>query len=56
MLARARDIVHSLTEDEKIAVVLAVTSQTMPTGNLTAMTQDERDLLGRWIAEGATTQ
>jgi uncharacterized membrane protein len=27
----------------------------MPLGNATHMTQDERDLLGRWIAQGAKT-
>ena len=32
---------------------LAVDSTTMPLGNATKMTQDERDLLGRWIAAGA---
>jgi uncharacterized membrane protein len=25
----------------------------MPLGNSTGMTQDERDQLGRWIADGA---
>jgi uncharacterized membrane protein len=25
----------------------------MPLGNATHMTQEERDLLGRWIAQGA---
>jgi uncharacterized membrane protein len=32
---------------------LAVETKTMPLGNLTHMTQTERDLLGRWIAQGA---
>jgi uncharacterized membrane protein len=31
----------------------AVESKTMPLGNVTHMTQTERDLLGRWIAQGA---
>jgi uncharacterized membrane protein len=31
----------------------AVQTQTMPLGNVTGMTQAERDLLGRWIAQGA---
>jgi uncharacterized membrane protein len=31
----------------------AVQTQAMPLGNLTGMTQAERDLLGRWIAQGA---
>jgi uncharacterized membrane protein len=32
---------------------LAVSSTAMPLGNVTKMTQAERDLLGRWIAQGA---
>jgi uncharacterized membrane protein len=31
----------------------AVQTQAMPLGNVTGMTQAERDLLGRWIAQGA---
>jgi uncharacterized membrane protein len=31
----------------------AVQTQAMPLGNVTGMTQTERDLLGRWIAQGA---
>jgi uncharacterized membrane protein len=31
----------------------AVETKTMPLGNVTHMTQAERDLLGRWIAQGA---
>jgi uncharacterized membrane protein len=31
----------------------AVETKTMPLGNVTYMTQAERDLLGRWIAQGA---
>ena len=31
----------------------AVQTQAMPLGNVTGMTQRERDLLGRWIAQGA---
>ncbi|MCG4455734.1 urate hydroxylase PuuD [Pseudomonas sp. MMS21-TM103] len=31
----------------------AVASQVMPLGNITQMTQDERDLIGAWIAQGA---
>jgi uncharacterized membrane protein len=31
----------------------AVETKTMPLGNVTGMTQAERDLLGRWIAQGA---
>ncbi len=32
---------------------MAVLTHTMPQGNKTGMTQDERDLIGRWIAGGA---
>jgi uncharacterized membrane protein len=31
----------------------AVTTKAMPLGNVTGMTEAERDLLGRWIAQGA---
>ncbi|MGP0174611.1 urate hydroxylase PuuD [Pseudomonas sp. NCHU5208] len=34
----------------------AVASQIMPLGNITQMTQDERDLIGRWIAQGASIE
>ncbi len=34
-------------------LVRAVQTKTMPLGNLTGMTEDERVLLGRWIAQGA---
>jgi uncharacterized membrane protein len=33
----------------------AVTSQIMPLGNITQMTQQERDLIGAWIVQGAPT-
>ncbi|MEW6463126.1 MAG: urate hydroxylase PuuD [Pseudomonadota bacterium] len=33
----------------------SVASQIMPLGNITQMTQDERDLIGNWIAKGAPT-
>jgi uncharacterized membrane protein len=32
---------------------VAVATRTMPLGNATGMTQDERDLLGAWIRQGA---
>ena len=35
---------------------VAVASTFMPLGNATRMTQQERDLLGRWIAAGAKTR
>ncbi|RJG09788.1 hypothetical protein D3879_17135 [Pseudomonas cavernicola] len=34
----------------------AVATQTMPLGNITQMTQEERDLIGAWIAQGAQTK
>ncbi len=33
--------------------LLAVATQTMPLGNITAITPAERDLLGAWVAQGA---
>jgi len=30
-----------------------IATQTMPLGNLTGMTADERALIGKWLAEGA---
>lgn len=33
----------------------AVATQIMPLGNITQMTQQERDLIGAWIAQGART-
>ena len=34
-------------------LVRAVQTKTMPLGNLTGMTDAERDTLGAWIAQGA---
>lgn len=34
----------------------AVHTKTMPLGNMTGMTDDEREVLGRWIAQGARTE
>jgi uncharacterized membrane protein len=34
-------------------LVRAVTTRTMPLGNVTGMTEDERRTLGAWIAQGA---
>ena len=33
----------------------AVTTQAMPIGNLTKMTNEERALVGKWLADGAST-
>lgn len=37
-------------------LIRAVTTKTMPLGNLTGMTDQERDLLGAWIVQGADVQ
>jgi uncharacterized membrane protein len=34
----------------------AIASQVMPLGNITQMTQDERDLIGAWIAQGPQSE
>jgi uncharacterized membrane protein len=44
--------IHALAAQIK---PVAVDSTFMPLGNATHMTQDERDLVGRWIAQGAKT-
>lgn len=49
MLEDPRDVVAN---QEKIRG-RAVETKTMPLGNLTGMTDDERVILGRWIAQGA---
>jgi uncharacterized membrane protein len=36
-------------------LVRAVITETMPLGNLTGMTPDERRRLGAWIVQGANT-
>jgi len=46
---------HVVTHKDRI-LVRAVETKTMPLGNLTGMTDDERAILGRWIAEGAHTE
>lgn len=50
-------VMYDTPEQVKAKVELikaqAVDSKTMPLGNLTGMTDEERKVLGRWIAEGA---
>ena len=46
---------HVVAHKDRI-LVRAVDTKTMPLGNLTGMTDDERATLGRWIAEGAHTE
>ena len=36
-------------------LVRAVQTKTMPLGNMTGMTDEEREVLARWIAQGAPT-
>jgi uncharacterized membrane protein len=43
---------HIRSQAQRIQTV-AVTARTMPPGNVTGMTDDERELLSRWIREGA---
>ncbi len=45
---------QAVTHAERIA--RAVESGIMPLGNLTGMTQEERDLVVRWVNEGAATE
>ncbi len=37
-------------------VAQSVTTNIMPLGNLTQMTQEERDVIGQWAENGATIQ
>ncbi len=45
---------QAVTHAERIA--RAIESGIMPLGNLTGMTQEERDLVVRWVNEGAATE
>jgi uncharacterized membrane protein len=51
VLETAADVVF---QKDRI-LVRAVETKTMPLGNMTGMTDEERALLGRWIADGART-
>ena len=51
MLENPADVV---AQKDRI-LVRAVQTKTMPLGNMTGMTDEERAILGRWIAEGAHT-
>ncbi len=46
-------VLHRYAERIRVRVV---ETRTMPLGNMTAMTEDERALLARWIAHGAPEQ
>jgi uncharacterized membrane protein len=47
------DTAQQIQEQAPRIQAQAVTSQIMPLGNITQMTQQERDLIGRWIDKGA---
>jgi uncharacterized membrane protein len=47
------DTAQEITGQADAIKALAVDSNTMPLGNATHMTEAERQLLGRWIAQGA---
>ena len=47
------DTPEEIAGDANRIRAVAVDSTFMPLGNVTHMTQEERDLLGRWIGEGA---
>jgi uncharacterized membrane protein len=44
---------HRIQALSQRIMVRAVTTKTMPLGNITGMTEDERTTLGAWIAQGA---
>jgi uncharacterized membrane protein len=47
------DTAEEIKAQAEAIQVQAVQTKAMPLGNVTGMTQAERDLLGRWIAQGA---
>ena len=47
------DTAAEIKEQADAIAQQAVQTKTMPLGNVTGMTQAERDLLGHWIAQGA---
>ncbi|HEY6067072.1 MAG TPA: urate hydroxylase PuuD [Gaiellaceae bacterium] len=47
------DTAEEIRAQAEAIQVQAVQTRAMPLGNVTGMTQAERDLLGRWIAQGA---
>jgi uncharacterized membrane protein len=49
------DTPEQIRSQASLIQALAVSATTMPLGNLTHMTPQERELLGRWIAQGAKT-
>ena len=51
----ARDTPEQIRQNAPRIQAQAVTTQIMPLGNITQMTQQERDLIGAWIVQGAQT-
>jgi len=47
------DTPAEIQQQSALIKVQAVDSKAMPLGNATKMTQAERDVLARWIAQGA---
>ena len=47
------DTPHDVRKYAAQIVAQVVLTDTMPLGNLTEMTQEERDALGAWVAQGA---
>jgi uncharacterized membrane protein len=50
------DSIEQIKRAKDRIYIQSVASHIMPLGNSTGMTQDERDLLGRWITNGANVQ
>jgi uncharacterized membrane protein len=50
------DTVDDVAAQAQAVERVAVLSKAMPLGNATGMTDAERDLLGRWIRQGANTE
>ena len=47
------DQIHKMTD--KI-MLRAINTQSMPQGNKTGMTVEEREIIGRWIAQGSKNE
>jgi uncharacterized membrane protein len=52
----AFDTPESIRHRAELIKLRTITTSTMPPGNKTAMTDEERQLLGRWIDAGARTE
>ena len=47
------DTIEEIKREKDRIYLQSVASHIMPLGNSTGMTQEERNLLGRWITNGA---